>query len=537
MIRIIELKMSLEKTLTKELEMANLRKLIKNTIHISDQDIISFSISKKAVDARKKENVHFVYSVDLLCNNEDMVLSTKHRFVSKLAPFHYPEVKEGIQHLNHRPIIVGFGPSGMFAALLLSRRGYRPIVLERGLNVDQRAKLVHQFTKSGAFHEHGTILFGEGGAGTFSDGKLTTLISDFRCRYVLESLVKGGADEEILYRNKPHVGTDVLRSVIKNLREEIISHGGEIRFGSQVSDIVVKDSILQSVVVNETETLSTDVCLLGIGHSARNTFQMLFDRQVEIRQKPFSIGVRIEHPQSMINSSQYGEYASHPSLGPAEYKLSYHAASGRSAYSFCMCPGGWVVCSSSETEGVLTNGMSENARDGEYANSALMVNVTPEDFGSDHPLAGVEFQRRFENKAFDLAGRNFHAPIQLVGDFLSDRHSTALGIVKPTYRPGYAFVKMTDLFPAFVTDTLKEAILDFDRKIKGFAMHDAVLTGVETRSSSPIRIVRNDDFQSNISGLYPIGEGSGYAGGIMSSAVDGIRAAEKIIEYYHPYKG
>ncbi|MBU1143781.1 MAG: hypothetical protein KKH92_09100 [Firmicutes bacterium] len=532
MIRITDIKLELNKALNIDSEKMNLRKYVIENYRIKDYDLLSLSIYKKAIDARKKDHVHFVYSVDLLVNHENIYLDKKLKGLSEAPILTYQEVESGNEKLTYPPLIIGFGPSGIFAALLLARRGYKPIVLERGYDVEKRSLNVDHFYETGEYNEGSTILFGEGGAGTFSDGKLTTLISDLRCRLVLESLVNAGAQPEILYVNKPHVGTDVLRVVIKKIREEIISLGGQVLFNSKVTHFVIKDDQLQGVIVNDKDEIKTNVCLMGIGHSARDTFEVLNKQKVEIIQKAFSIGVRIEHPQKMINEAQYGKYATAPNLGAADYKLSYHASNHRTAYTFCMCPGGWVMCATSEEGGVVTNGMSESKRDYENANAALLVNVNPEDFGSSDPLAGVEFQRAYERKAYKLGGSNYHAPIQLVGDFLNDKLSSKLGVVTPSYRPGYQFVKMTDIFPRYITDTMKEALLNFNQKIKGFSMHDAILTGVETRSSSPIRIMRNEDHQSNISGLYPMGEGAGYAGGIMSSAVDGIKTAEKVIARY-----
>jgi uncharacterized FAD-dependent dehydrogenase len=532
MIRITDIKLELSDALDTASELDSLKKYIVLNYRMKDKDILSMSIYKKAVDARKKDHVHFVYSVDLEVTNEQFFLDKDIKGLSEAPVLEYQEIDSGTEILHHPPVIIGFGPSGIFSALLLARRGYKPIVLERGYEVEQRSKNVDHFYETGEYREGSTILFGEGGAGTFSDGKLTTLISDLRCRFVLQSLVKGGAQPEILYINKPHVGTDVLRVVIKNIREEIIRLGGQVRFNSKVTQFIIENNTLKGVIVNDQEKIETSICLLGIGHSARDTFQVLYNQHIDIIQKAFSIGVRIEHPQSFINQSQYGKFATAPNLGAADYKLSYHATNQRSAYTFCMCPGGWVMCASSEDGGVVTNGMSESKRDYENANSALLVNVNPEDFGSAHPLAGVDFQRKFEQKAYILGGSNYNAPIQLVGDFLNDQPSKKLGSVNPSYRPGFKFVKMTDIFPSYITDTMKEALIDFNRKIKGFSMHDAILTGVETRSSSPIRILRNENHQSNINGLYPMGEGAGYAGGIMSSAVDGIKTAEKVIAKY-----
>ena len=529
MIRITDIKLEVGKAPTLAIEKENLIQYINQQYRIQNKEIKSFSIYKKAIDARKKEQIYFVYSIDLELTNEKIYLNKKIKGLTLAPVLTYQEIPSGDSLLAHPPVVVGFGPSGMFAALLLARRGYKPIVLERGYDVEQRSKNVDHFYETGEYNEGSTILFGEGGAGTFSDGKLTTLISDIRCRYVLESFVSNGAQPEILYINKPHVGTDVLKHVVKNIREEIISLGGQIRFNSKVTKLLVQDQTLQGVIINDNETIHTSVCLLGIGHSARDTFELLYKEKLDIVQKAFSVGVRIEHPQLLINQSQYGDFSNLPQLGAADYKLSYHASNDRTAYTFCMCPGGWVMCASSEEFGVVTNGMSESMRDYENSNAALLVNVNPLDFGSDHPLAGVSYQRAIEQKAFVLGGSNYNAPIQLVGDFLNDQKSTKLGTVKPSYRPGYTFAELKELFPPYVTATLKEALHDFNRKIKGFSMHDAILTGAETRSSSPIRMTRNENHESNILGLYPMGEGAGYAGGIMSSAVDGMKTAEKII--------
>ncbi|MDD3477424.1 MAG: hypothetical protein PHP32_00910 [Candidatus Izemoplasmatales bacterium] len=536
MIRITELKLSLDQAITKESERRNLKKQLLKKLSLSENMLLSFSLYKKAIDARKRDQVHFVYTVDVSIKNEDATLSKPIPHVKKVEDEGYREVTQGNTPLNHRPVIIGFGPSGMFAALLLARRGYRPVVLERGPNALERSEKIEQFFRTGILDQDGTILFGEGGAGTFSDGKLTTQITDTRCRYISEALVKHGADEEILYINRPHVGTDVLRHVVVSLRKEIEALGGEVRFHAHVSDLVLKNNQIEGVVVNGKETIPCEVCLLGIGHSARDTYPMLQEKGISLSQKPFSIGVRIEHPQKLIDQSQYGKQAGHPALGSADYKLSYHAKNGRTAYTFCMCPGGFVVNSSSEEGMLCTNGMSEQARDQVNANSAFLVSVTPEDYPSKDPLAGVEYQRQFERKAFAFGGKNFHAPIQLVGDFLNRQKSAKLGEVTPSIRPGYVFSSMDEILPDYITDCMREALPFFDQKIKGFAMKDAILTGVEARSSSPVRINRNEDFQSNISGLIPMGEGAGYSGGIMSSAVDGMKCAEQVILKFKPKK-
>lgn len=532
MIRITEIKIELKDALTLELEKAAILNYIYDKYRIKKNDVQSFSIFKKAIDARKKDHVIFVYSIDIELPYEKNLVDKKYPNLMVSPNSAYHEVEMGDKTLKHRPVIIGFGPSGIFSALLLARRGYRPIVLERGLDVDERTKLWDHFKTTGEFHEDATILFGEGGAGTFSDGKLTTLVNDLRSRYVLEALVKHGADPAILYINKPHVGTDILKGIIRSIRQEITLLGGEVRFHSKVTKLEFYEGVLSAVIVNDNNRIETDVCLMGIGHSARDTFTLLYEQGIQISQKAFSVGVRIEHPQVLIDESQYGKFHTMPNLGAADYKLSYKSNNGRGAYTFCMCPGGYVMCSASEPNGVVTNGMSESRRDGQNANAALLVNVMPEDFNSDHPLAGMYFQREFEQKAFQLAGGSYKAPLQLVGDFLNNRTTQKVGSVKPTYEPGYTFVNFKQFFPEYIHQTIHEALLDFDRKIKGFAMDDAVLTGVESRSSSPIRINRDDTGQSNIQGLYPMGEGAGYAGGIMSSAIDGIRQAEMIIKTY-----
>jgi uncharacterized protein len=442
----------------------------------------------------------------------------------------------GDEKINNRPIIIGSGPAGLFAGLILAKHGYRPLILERGGDVDQRAEAIDSFFKLGVFDENSNIQFGEGGAGTFSDGKLTTRIKDRRIGMVLDTFVREGAPEEILYLGKPHIGTDVLKTVIKNIRNSIIELGGEVRFFSKVTDILIDNAAAKAVVVNGSETIESNVIIAALGHSARDTYEMLFGKGVSIAPKPFSIGVRIEHLQSMIDEAQYGSFAGHPRLGAADYLLTTRSrATGRAAYSFCMCPGGQVVAAASEQGMLVTNGMSEYKRDKENANSALVVSVTPEDFGSSHPLSGMEYQRTWEGKAYELGGRSFHAPVQLVGDFLQGKASQVLGRVRPSYEPG---IKLCDLhlcLPDYVTQTMKEALGDFDRKIKGFASRDAILTGVETRTSAPIRIIRKENMESEtVKNFYPIGEGAGYAGGIMSAAVDGMKAAERIIQTYKP---
>ncbi len=535
MIRVTNLKLSLDQAINYELELANLETLLKKQYRINNiNDLI---IYKKAIDARKKNNLHFVYTVDLTSDNEFKLLNKNLANISVTPNLSYQEVEAGNKPLKHRPIIIGFGPSGIFASHLLARRGYRPVVFEMGLDVDNRDLAYESFIKTRVFDKKASIQFGEGGAGTYSDGKLTTSISDLRIRYVLELLVKHGADKEILYLNRPHVGTDELRPIIKSIRSEIIDFGGEIYFDSEMTDVIFEDNVLKQIEINHDKLIHAEVVLLGIGHSSRDTFELLHNKNIRMSPKPFSMGLRVEHPQKLINVSQYGSVWEHPSLKPADYKMSYHdQENNRTAYSFCMCPGGYVVCGTSEPDGVVTNGMSENKRDGENANSALLVNVTPKDFGSDHVLAGMYMQRTYERLAFELGGLNYNAPAQLVGDFLANSVSHDYFGVKPTYKPGVKLVNFNEFLPKYISDTLKRALIDFDRKIKGFAMPEAILTGFETRSSSPVRIERNERHETSLSGLYAMGEGSGYAGGIMSSAVDGLLTAEAIISSYSVVK-
>ena len=528
MLRVSNLKLGIDE------DISLLKKLILKKLKIKENELIKYFIYKESIDARKRGRIDFVYTVDVEVKNENKILKNSIKDVVEIKQRNYIDVEMGSEKLKHRPVIVGSGPAGLFATLVLAQRGFNPIMLERGLDVDNRTNDINDFWNNRKFKNNSNVQFGEGGAGTFSDGKLTTRIKDIRCRKVLDELVNFGSPEEILYSHKPHVGTDILKNVVKNIRNEIIRLGGEVRFDTLVTDIITENGSIKGVVVNNNETIESEVVILAIGHSARDTYKMLYNRGVTIIQKPFAIGARIEHPQELINKSQYKEFYNHPRLGAADYRLIEHTSNLRTAYTFCMCPGGSVIASASNEFEVVTNGMSEHARDKVNANSAFLVNVIPSDFGSEDPLAGVYFQEKYERLAYELGGKNYNAPVQLVGDFLNDKVSTSLGNVEPSYKPGYTFVDLRECLPEFVTSTMKEALQKLDNKLNGFAMHDAVLTGVETRSSAPIRIVRDEEtLQSiNTKNLYPCGEGAGYAGGIVTAAVDGIKCAEKIIEKY-----
>lgn len=523
MIRLTGIKVPITAEQKEAIKSAIIKKL-----RIAPKELIDYKIFKQSIDARKKDMIYFVYSVDVEVQNEKKMLK-KIKGLTLTTGLDYKYVSPGITPLHTPPIIVGTGPAGLFCGLILAEMGYKPLLLERGKDVDNRTKDVEDFWEKGKLNPESNVQFGEGGAGSFSDGKLTSLINNLRCRKVLETFVEHGGPEEILYSYKPHIGTDILKDVIKNIRKRIIELGGEVRFNSKVTDFRIEDGRIKGVFVNGENYLPSDVVVLAVGHSARDTFEVLNNKGVKLKPKPFAIGARIEHPQEKINKAQYGQFHDNQNLGAAEYKLVHHSTTGRTLYTFCMCPGGVVVSASSEENKVVTNGMSYHARDKENANSAILVGVDPKDFLSDHPLAGVEFQRKWEKLAFELAGGDYSAPVQLVGDFLKNRPSKELGNVRPSYKPGIRFVELKNCLPTYVIETMREGILHLEQKLKGFAQEDALITGVETRSSSPVRMERKDSYESiNIEGLYPSGEGAGYAGGIVSAAVDGIMVAEAI---------
>ena len=509
-----------------------LKKIIKKYCIKSD-DIIDWHITKKSIDARKKADIHYNYSVEIEVKNEE-----KYPKIDKENnPKDFKSLKNISQdnlNLCKKSVVVGAGPAGLFAALTFIKNNIKPIIIEQGKTVDERQQDVDNFMNNRVLNTFSNIQFGEGGAGTFSDGKLTTGINSPLCSTVLKTFVDFGAPKEILYLNKPHIGTDNLINIIRNIRNYIIENGGKFYFNTKLIDFNLKNNkihsiLTENVITKEHKEFLTDKLILAIGHSSRDTFKKIYQKGIIVEPKNFSVGVRIEHKQEMINKSQYGTITK-LKLPPAEYKLAYHSSSGRSCYSFCMCPGGTVMASSSDENTIVTNGMSRFARDGINANSALLVNVTPNDFPSTSPLAGIDFQKNLEEKAFVLGGSNYNAPIQKVSDFLNNKKSEAFGDVKPTYLPGTTFADLNLILPDFVSTTLKEGLIYFDKKIEGFANPDSLLTGVETRSSSPVKIPRNTSLETNISGIYPCGEGAGYAGGIMSAAVDGIKCAFSAIQ-------
>jgi hypothetical protein len=527
MLRLTEIKLPLDHS-KEAIEVAILKKL-----QIPSTALIRYAIFKRSYDARKQAEITLVYILDVETTQEKWLLQQfKKDPTVRVAPdMSYCFAAKAPQDLATRPIVIGAGPCGMFAGLMLAQMGFRPILLERGKAVRDRTVDTFNFwKKKDELNPESNAQFGEGGAGTFSDGKLYSQVKDPQHygRKVLTELVNAGASPEILYVNKPHIGTFKLVGIVQNLRAQIEALGGEIRFQSRVEDIDIQNGQVHGVVLANGEYLRSNHVVLAVGHSARDTFQMLFDRGVYIEAKPFSIGFRVEHPQTLIDRSRFGAHAGHKLLGAADYKLVHHCQNQRSVYSFCMCPGGLVVAAASEPGRVVTNGMSQYSRNERNANSAIVVGITPDDYPGD-ALAGIAFQRHLEARAFELGGSTYEAPGQLVGDFLADRPSQTLGTVKPSYAPGVHLGDLSQSLPDYAIAAIREALPAFDKQIKGFAMSDAVLTGVETRTSSPIRIKRKPDGQSlNTAGLYPAGEGAGYAGGILSAGIDGIKVAEAI---------
>ena len=505
-----------------------LRKKAARELHISERDIRGLTVAKKSLDARKKNDIHWLYSVAVEVHGEDKLLArTKSKNVCRFEEFHYDIPRLSA---NKRPVIAGFGPAGMFAALVLAEAGLRPIVLERGQDAESRRKAVEAFRAGGALDPECNVQFGEGGAGTFSDGKLNTGIRDKRIRWMLEQFVRHGAPECILYDAKPHIGTDILIDVVQRIRKTVIGLGGEVRFGAKLTGLVADKNVLRGVEVTEAGkeyTIDCDRLILAIGHSARDTFQMLERLGVPMEPKPFSMGVRIEHRQADIDAAQYG--AVHDGLPPADYSLNVHLPDGTSAYTFCMCPGGEVIAAASEEGGICTNGMSCSDRGGENANSALLVTLHPEDFPYEGTLGGMYWQREIERRAFALSG-DYKACAQTVGGFLRHESGTGSEKVTPSYRPGVHWCELHELLPERITSVLEAALPELGKKLRGFDDPEAVLTAPETRSSSPVRILRDERRVSQLRGLYPCGEGAGYAGGITSAAVDGMKCAEALME-------
>lgn len=526
MIRLTEIRLPLDHS-SEALKTTILEKLA-----IASVDLVSFTIFKRGYDARKRTAIVWVYTVDVQLAQEAELLrrfeQDPHVSVSPDTRYHF--VAQAPKQLPHRPIIIGFGPCGMMAGLVLAQMGFRPIILERGKKVRERTKDTWGLWRKGVLNPESNVQFGEGGAGTFSDGKLYSQIKDPKHygRKVLTEFVKAGAPEEILYVSKPHIGTFRLVKMVENMRAQIEALGGELRFQQQVTDLLIEQGQIRGVILAGGEQLRSDHVILALGHSARDTFKMLFERKVFMEAKPFSMGFRIEHPQTLIDQARFGQQAGNELLGAADYKLVHHAKNGRSVYSFCMCPGGQVVAATSEENRVVTNGMSQYSRAERNANAGIVVGISPEDYPGT-VLAGLDFQQHWESRAFELGGGGYRAPAQLVGDFLKGIPSQQLGQVEPSYQPGVHLTDLATSLPDYAITAIREALPAFEKQIKGFSRYDAVLTGVETRTSAPLRIKRGESLQSlNITGLYPAGEGAGYAGGILSAGVDGIRVAEAV---------
>ena len=525
MIRITNIKLPLDH---KEPE---LKKEIIKALGIKANQLTDFMVFRRGFDARNKNQISLLYTIDATTDNDAVVLKANqnNQNIRVTPDMTYKYVAKAPENLTERPVVVGFGPCGIFAGLVLAEMGYKPIVLDRGKEVRERTKDTFGFWRSKTLNTESNVQFGEGGAGTFSDGKLWTQIKDKKHygRKVMHDFVDAGAPEEILYVSKPHIGTFKLVAMVEKMRAKLIELGGEIRFNSRVDDLHIEDGQVTGLTLADGQQIKSKYIALATGHSARDTFEMLYNKGVYIESKPFSIGFRVEHNQSSIDEVLFGKNAGNPILGAADYKLVHHCKNGRSVYSFCMCPGGTVVAATSEENRVVTNGMSQYSRNERNANSAIVVGIDPKDYPSDSPLAGIELQRQLESAAYKLGGENYDAPAQLVGDYLAGKPSDHIGNVEPSYKPGVKLTDLTQILPEYCREALQEAIPAFNKKIKGFAREDALLTGVETRTSSPVCIKRGDDYQSvNTKGLYPAGEGAGYAGGIMSAAIDGIKVAE-----------
>lgn len=525
MIRVRQLKVEVKKD-----SFDVLQKKVLTKLKISFNDLKDMIIIKKSIDARDKNNILYIYEVNVEVSDEDKILKKiKSKDIEKVKEVKYSVLKSGKEELNNRPVVVGAGPCGLFCTLILAENGYNPILIERGERVEDRISAVEYFWEKGILNKESNVCFGEGGAGTFSDGKLNTLVNDKegRIKKVYDTFISCGAPCEISYVNKPHIGSNKLKDVIKNLRNKIISLGGEIMYRSCLTNIEVVDNKLESITINKRKKVKCDCLVLAIGHSARDTIKMLYDKGLKMNSKPFAIGVRVQHKQDMINISQYGSFSE--VLPPASYKLTYQASNNRGVYTFCMCPGGYVVNSSCEEGHLMINGMSNHERDTENANSAVVVTVDKNDFGPN-PMDGIEFQRKLEAVAYRKG--NGKIPVQLLSDYKNNKVSNHFESINPVFKGNYSFTNLNEIFPYYINDSIKEAMEDFGKKIKGFNSPDTILAGVESRTSSAIRIERGENFVSNILGIYPSGEGAGYSGGITTSAIDGIKTAEKIIEKY-----